>query len=254
VEIPLAFRNKGKQLISILHLPPGRNAPCVIMQHGWGGNKLGPYRLFVFAAREFSRRGFAVLRIDPRGSGDSEGLFEHQTLKSQIEDLSASISYLQSNYSDDIDCEKIGLIGHSQGGKVIVLCASRDNRVKCIDSWAGASKIRDFYSEMDIRELLEKGYVDYPDYGVKAIKKSVLQDFGAEYDPVPALKKLRIPVQITTGTHDTIVRVSTAKMLYRNANKPKKLNLINGADHWFYTENHKRQLIQSSISWFKRWL
>ncbi|MBI2076360.1 MAG: alpha/beta fold hydrolase [Candidatus Aenigmarchaeota archaeon] len=251
-EIPIAFKSRGQQVVGMLHLPKRKNAPVVIMHHGWSGDKLGPFRLFVFAAREFANHGFAVFRLDARGSGDSEGIFENQTLKSQMEDLTEAINYLQG--LNGVNAEKLGLIGHSQGGKIVIMYAAKDGRVKCVDSWAGASKLKDHYSNVELRELLDKGYLDMPHYGVKVIKKSVLRDLQPQYDSVKTIRKIKIPIQITSGTNDSIVPLSTAKLLYKNANRPKKLNVIKGADHFFYPENHRKQLISSSINWFKRWL
>ena len=252
-EIPITFKSKGQQIIGLLHLPNRKNAPVIIMHHGWSGSKIGPFRLFVYAAREFARNGFAVLRYDARGSGDSEGIFENQTIKSQIEDLEAAIGNVHNFH---VDNKKIGIIGHSQGGKIAILCAARDRRIKCIDSWAGATKSKDFYSEIYMRDLHDKGYWYIPQHGVKQIKKKVIENvkYEEKYNVVKEIKKLRIPIQITSGTNDDSVPFYTAKLLYKNANKPKKLNVIKGADHLFNPESHKNLLIKSSMSWFKRWL
>jgi alpha/beta superfamily hydrolase len=70
VELPLAFKSEGKQVIGILHLPKKKKSPLIILSHGWSGNKLGAWNaFFVKAVREFSKNGFAVLRFDFRGSG-----------------------------------------------------------------------------------------------------------------------------------------------------------------------------------------
>jgi alpha/beta superfamily hydrolase len=82
IEIPLTFKCEKQQIVGILHLPKEkRKIPLVILVHGWSANKLGTWNaFFVKAARGFSKNGFAVLRFDFRGSGDSEGRFKTKPL------------------------------------------------------------------------------------------------------------------------------------------------------------------------------
>ncbi len=78
--------------------------------------------------------------------------------------------------------------------------------------------------------------------------------FEKKHDVLREIKKARCPIQITSGSHDADVPLSTAKLLYKNANKPKKLNIIKGADHFFNLKNHRSRLIKSSLAWFRKWL
>ena len=79
-ELPVSFKSEGKQLVGMLHLPDKKKAPCVIMCHGYQGNKFGNHkRVFVKTARYFAKNGIASLRFDFLGCGDSEGRPEEVT-------------------------------------------------------------------------------------------------------------------------------------------------------------------------------
>jgi len=110
-EIPLTFKCENQQIVGILHLPrERRKVPLVILMRGWSANKLGTWgAFFVKAAREFSKNGFAVLRFDFRGSGDSEGRFEDQTITSMLKDLDAVITQVSEKYPE-VDNSKVSKI------------------------------------------------------------------------------------------------------------------------------------------------
>ena len=64
--------------------------------------------------------------------------------------LSASIDYILAKNADPnsifyghVDADNIGASGHSQGGKAAVVAASKDSRIKCIVSIAGASTAKE---------------------------------------------------------------------------------------------------------------
>ena len=84
----VTFINEGQQIVGMFHVPDKTPAPLVILCHGGGANKLGSWTgFFVKAARAFCREGFAVLRFDFIGCGDSDGEYENQTTTSMLSDL-----------------------------------------------------------------------------------------------------------------------------------------------------------------------
>lgn len=73
-----------------------------------------------------TKNGFAVLRYDDRGYGDSEGDFNSATSLDFAKDAKAAVTFLKSK--SIIDSKKIGLIGHSEGGLIapIIEVTSKD--------------------------------------------------------------------------------------------------------------------------------
>lgn len=245
-EIPVTFKSHGKQIVGMLHLPNQKNAPVIIMCHGYSADKSSG-RVFVEVARKLMKNGFSVLRFDPIGSGDSEGDFKNQTLTTQLEDLRITIKYLKSR--NDINNGKIGLIGWSWGGALAIIYASKYQAVSCLDLWAPGT-FKETWGNAFINEIKSRKSWDV--YGTTMFKKQILDDL--KYDVFKLIKKIKVPIQITNGTEDVNVPFANAKKLYSTANKPKRLVKIKGADHYFRLEKQKNKLTNSSIVWFKKWL
>jgi pimeloyl-ACP methyl ester carboxylesterase len=134
---------QGLQLGATLTLPYRETpAPAVILVSGTGkqdrdGTMGQGYKMFFIIAEYLSTHGIAVLRVDDRGVGETNGVYEGSTTGDFAEDVLASISFLKSR--KEIDSEKIGLIGHSEGGAVISIAAAQSKDVAFIVSIAGLS-------------------------------------------------------------------------------------------------------------------
>jgi uncharacterized protein len=83
---------------------------------------LAGHKPFAVIADHLSRNGFAVLRVDDRGIGQSTGDVKNATSADFAKDVEASINYLLTR--SDIDKKKIGLIGHSEGGMIAPIVAN----------------------------------------------------------------------------------------------------------------------------------
>jgi pimeloyl-ACP methyl ester carboxylesterase len=86
------------------------------------------------------RSGFAVLRYDPPGVGQSTGEAGFEPLDTRAEEALAALRYLQSR--PDIDPDRVGLWGVSQGGWVIAMAAAEapeDVAFIIADSGSGVS-------------------------------------------------------------------------------------------------------------------
>lgn len=71
--------------------------------------------------------GFAVLRLDDRGTGASRGRFAGATTDDFARDAAAAVSWLRRQPS--IDRARIALVGHSEGAVVALLAARADPAV-----------------------------------------------------------------------------------------------------------------------------
>lgn len=249
-EIPLAFKCKDKHLVGIFHLPEKKNPPVIIMCHGWGSNKLGTWQgLFVKFAREICKNGFAVLRFDFRGSGDSEGEFEEQTVETMLEDLECVLNNLDRN---DMDIKNIGLIGHSIGGKIAILKAAKDKRIKCLALWSTPASQKNAMTIDFIDEVRERKKLLLGDSGLW-INDKQLESY-LRHDGLEAIRKISIPVLVASGSEDLSVFPSHSKKLYKAANKPKELTFVQGADHAFLNDDCKKDLFDATVRWFEKWL
>lgn len=134
----VVLKNYGQKIFGMLHLPLGvKKPPAILICHGLAGEKTGRYRIYVTLAKKLSEMGIASLRIDFRGSGDSEGEFADMTLESEVSDAIVALEFLQNN--PHIDSKRLGIFGRSVGGSVAVMAARKFGNIKSIATWAPLS-------------------------------------------------------------------------------------------------------------------
>ncbi|MGH9677005.1 MAG: alpha/beta hydrolase family protein, partial [Candidatus Acidiferrum sp.] len=139
-EVTFPNAKAGISLAGTLTLPPGAGAfPAALLICGSGPHDrdeaLAGHRPFLVLADFLTRKGIAVLRYDKRGNGKSTGSYAEATSEDFASDVSAAIAYLKTR--KEIDAQKIGLIGHSEGGILAPMIASRSNEVPWIVLLAG---------------------------------------------------------------------------------------------------------------------
>ncbi|WP_163409838.1 alpha/beta hydrolase family protein [Flavobacterium ajazii] len=90
---------------------------------------------FTVLADYLARNGIASLRVDDRGFGKTTGNFEAATTGDFADDIEEEIAYLKSD--KNVGASYIGLIGHSEGGMIASIVASRNKDVKFMISLSG---------------------------------------------------------------------------------------------------------------------
>lgn len=86
------------------------------------------HKPFLVLSDYLTRNGIAVLRYDDRGVAESEGSFKDATSADFASDVEAAVSYLETR-NDVVDINKIGLIGHSEGGLIAPMVASKNKDI-----------------------------------------------------------------------------------------------------------------------------
>jgi|SRR3989344_3328937 len=249
---PLSFQSEGQQIIGFLHFPKKhKKAPLIILVHGWACNALGTdSAFFVKAARKFAEKGLAVLRFDFRGSGNSEGEFENQTISSMLVDLKNIIDQIKQN--PDIDEKRIALIGHSQGGYLTILHASRDKTIKTIILWMGrTADLKSFWSQTTFDEIKLKGHAIWYDHKV-ANQKYVKDSF--KYNSRKALRKISTPIGMIYGELDTIVPPSEGFRVKKFAKGRTEIKILSDLDHDFTGEKSKEKVTKITLEWLNKWM
>lgn len=117
----------------------GADFPAVILITGSGpenrNEELMGHKPFLVIADYLTRHGIAVLRYDDRGVAESGGTYKGATLLDFATDAAAAFKYLQTR--SEIDSDKIGLMGHSGGGAIAPLVASKNGHVAFVIMLAG---------------------------------------------------------------------------------------------------------------------
>lgn len=127
-------------LAGTLTYPKGEGKfPVAILISGSGpqnrDEELKGHKPFLVMADYLTRKGFAVLRYDDRGCFASSGKFETAVTQDFASDVSAAVYYIKAR--SEADLNRIGLIGHSEGGIIAPLVASQRKDIDYIVLMAG---------------------------------------------------------------------------------------------------------------------
>ncbi|MFO7564493.1 MAG: alpha/beta fold hydrolase [Enhygromyxa sp.] len=159
-EVVYPNEGAGIEIGGTLTLPAGPGPhPAVLLITGSGSQDrdetLFGHKPFAVIADRLTREGVAVLRVDDRGVGKTTGDPASSTIEDHASDVEAGLAFLAAR--PDIDGERLGLIGHSEGGVIAPLVAARSDKVAFIVSLAGPGVSGAALNPMQVRALLEAG-------------------------------------------------------------------------------------------------
>ncbi|WP_374584934.1 alpha/beta hydrolase family protein [Pseudoduganella sp.] len=131
----VTFRNGDIILSGTLVLPEGKGPfPAVVLTQMSSPAPRGAYAL---QAYYFAAHGMAALMYDKRGVGKSGGEFNKATMEQLADDAIAGIELLGKR--SDIKADAIGTWGHSQGGWLAPLAATRSQKVAFVIAQAASA-------------------------------------------------------------------------------------------------------------------
>lgn len=137
IEKDIYFTNKndGTKLAGTITIPRTKTrSPAVVLIHGSGFHdrdlSVYKHKVFKHLAEYLSSKGIAVLRYDKRGAGKSGGTYIPYDLENFTHDGLAALEYLSNR--NDIDPDRVGAIGLSQGGIITPMMAMQSKMVKYI--------------------------------------------------------------------------------------------------------------------------
>ena len=231
---PLRARSNGESLEGVLHLPgPGR-WPCVITAHGLLSTKASDKYLLL--AAHLTKAGFACLRFDFRGCGQSGGELKHTTVAGRIKDLRAILTRLQNHQALD---GRFFIVGSSLGGYVTVFVAPEMPQVMATALWATPAHLRDLAGR---REALMAHGIGASFFQELAVGTFAEAPRGLSH------------CLIIHGERDELVPSSHARALYEWANEPKALEILPGADHRLTNPADRERAMHLTTAWFTRHL
>ena len=113
--------------------------PVVVLISGSGpqdrNEELLGHKPFLIISDYLTRNDIGVLRFDDRGVGKSKGTFSGATSADFATDVLSAVHYLKSR--QEVDTSKIGLVGHSEGGIIAPMVATKSDDVRYIVLLAG---------------------------------------------------------------------------------------------------------------------
>ena len=195
VLIPAGRNGQPVQLHATAWWPEGADAvPLVLLCHGFTGSRQGDGHFAPLAAA-LAEKGIASIAVDFPGNGESEEPFTAYTVEAMQSDLRAAALYMAEMHQ--ADTARLGMVGHSMGGRLVSLSLS--NQVMAAALWSPADNVGlhgieflDHTSEGRaalLQTAQEQGSVELPQWGV-TVGRAFLEEMAAS-DPTKALSRYR---------------------------------------------------------------
>lgn len=245
----VTFRNRSSErLAGVLHMPQDwENGFGVILCHGMESSKDSLKHLRL--GESLSRLGFAVLRFDFTGAGESSGEFESITYARQVEDLGAAHELLRAH-----GAAQVGIIGSSMGGTTALLYAGIAERVEAVVTLAAPINLRailerDFTPKV-IAHWRVQGFIEF---NGRRLNTDFL-DEALSLDVVGAVARIACPGLVIHGDEDSTVPVEQAVLLHDTLRGGKELCILLGADHRFTRQDDRDMALSRAEGWMVRHL
>lgn len=146
------------------------------------------HKLFAVIADHLTQNGIIVLRVDDRGMGKSTGKFSEATSADFANDVSASVDYLLAR--NEVDKNKVGLIGHSEGGMIAPMVATKRTDINFVILLAGPGvKTLDLLVEQTGAIMISSGVSEKAVLSYKPLYRKLLVKTIGETDTTKAFQK-----------------------------------------------------------------
>lgn len=274
IEKAVTFFSEECKLHGTLYFPDSGSLdqprPAVIVNSGYQGfNEFYP-KMF---AQKFTEYGYTCLGFDYRGMADSEGPSGRVLIDEQVQDVRNAITFARAQ--DNIDADRIGLVGWGMGAANVILAAEKAKSVAAVAAlngfYDGERWLRSIHSFERWNEMLDEvdadrtrrvldgesqladTFVHYPlDAQTNAYVEAELapvHGFGnqtrlqftesiIDLKAEPAAANTPAPLFVAHGVRNLLHPYSEAEALYEAAKPPKTLFRIDGKHNDFMFGNH----------------
>ena len=241
----LIIYDDGIRLSAVLEKPEGIHpCPLVILLHGFTSSKDKPHNLMT--AEAMREAGYATLRFDLYGHGESGGEFRKHTLYKWISNTMTVIDRVR-----ELGFTDLFLSGHSQGGLVAALVAGMESdRIRGLILRAPAFMIPQAARDGDLLGYrMDPAQIPDSFSTIAGLKLDgtyirIAQTIHAE----EAVDRYKGPVLILHGDQDDTVPLADSQRIakrYQNC----KLVVISGETHHF--DRYPEQMQEIIRSWME---
>ena len=241
-QLEVRFKSGNATLAGTLTIPPGTGPhPAVAFVQGSGATQRA-YLPDLDAL--LLHQGIAVLAYDKRGIAQSSGIYPGEapdatTIDVLARDAEAAVRFLRAQ--PEIDATRVGLAGHSQGGWIVPLAATREPAVKFAVIFSGPAVTA--YENDTYEHLAGEG--DFPQQLSDAeVDAATLRDPGG-VDPIPWIRAMSIPALWLYGGLDKTVpsRLSVQRLAPIAAEAGRDFTI-----EWFPRANHALVETQTGLT------
>lgn len=236
----------GQNITAIIHYPQKETRKLAILCPGFLDSK--DYSHLILLAEELVKKDFTVVRFDPTGTWESEGLISNYNTTQYLKDIKNVKEYMfkKKNYNF------ILLGGHSLGGRVSLFYASTDSDISVVLA------IMSNYHKAPNPNKEEKWKTD----GIKINNRDLPDDIdknkeyltpysfiqdSAKYNVLDIIKGLHIPIIFIAGEKDTLCPSSVVKTIFDKANEPKKFIILPNIGHDYRKNISEIKIVNNAI-------
>ena len=197
-------------------------------------------------AKLLARHGYGVLVFDRRGEGESEGdpnLFGWEGER----DVHAAVEFLRNR--PEVDPDRIGGIGLSVGGEMMIEAAAESDALRAIVSeGASARSVRDIVANPGTTwsEVLGNG--------VATLATSLFSNALPPADLKSLVPKISGAVLFVYGENGQPAEEPANRAFYAVAHEPRELWEVPGSGHIGGTEARPREYERRVVAFFDRYL
>jgi 2,6-dihydroxypseudooxynicotine hydrolase len=230
----VAIPYEGKTLYGILRKPHGTARPAVVvMCVGLDSTK---EELDVYE-NIYLERGMATLAFDGPGQGEAE--YDMPIRGDYEAPVRAVIDCIETR--DDLDPDRVGLMGVSLGGYYSARAAAFDKRIQACVSLSGPYswvEIFDGRNELSREAFRVRSHSKTMEEAHEKAKTLTLEG---------AAMRITCPIYIVAGALDRLTPPSNAERIAAEVSGPKVLDIIKGGNH---VVNNRRYMYQTqSADW-----
>jgi len=236
----------GNRLAARLEQPAGEAKAYIVFSNCFTCTKdiLTAYR----TSRLLLQNGYAVLRFDFSGLGDSKGDFSHCNFTTTIEDINAAITFLAENYTaPDI------LIGHSLGGTSSLATAINNDDIKKVITIASPSQPAHVLHHFGhALAMLEQSIpASFEVAGNFYDMQPQFVDDVRAWDMQTQLEKLNKPVLIFNVEDDALVSEENANDIEQWVKGETTLIHLQETDHILSNKEANVLLVEKIVHWLE---
>ena len=241
----VAFAGPLGTLRGLLHRPDSATpAPVAMLLHGYTGQHIEQDRLYVQMARALAAAGFAALRFDFYGSGDSDGDFQEFTVETEVADAAAALDWIVQQTG--LDPARVGVVGLSLGGAITALLAGQDARVKAAVLWNAVASTRQMARNLD--NDLAPGPDGNRISGGLTVGAGLIESLR-QADPLAAIERYAGPTLVIHATDDAVVPTAAAEAYAAALGDRGALRWFEGGSHTFTRPDWRQTVFAWTIDW-----
>ncbi|KZV28515.1 hypothetical protein F511_15595 [Dorcoceras hygrometricum] len=222
---------RGEKLFGVLH--ETGSAKVAVLCHGFRSSK--EYNTIVNLAHVLENNGISAFRFDFSGNGESEGSFLFGNYLSEVEDLRAVTEYFNS-----VNRAAVVVLGHSKGGNVVLLYASKYHDIPAVVNVSGRYDLKRGLEERlgkNFSERLNKdGYIDIKtrtgEVEYQVTKESMMDRLNTNMHEACLSVDKRCRVLTVHGSADEVIPVEDA-LEFAKIIPNHQLQIVEGANHGY---------------------